>query len=121
MPDKTYKIVDVVGVSDESIHQAQALRLAAKYPEAIKYLSQVMLVASDDPRVVSEYGKTLAATTGREAGRILFFDVATGKANRAIDSPPLDPGTLAFTPDGGRLVSGMADGSILVWDVKPPR
>ncbi len=23
MPDKTYKIVDVVGVSDESIHQAE--------------------------------------------------------------------------------------------------
>lgn len=25
---------------------------------------------------------------------------------------------VAFTPDGSRLVSGMADGSVLVWDVR---
>ena len=28
------------------------LRLAGQYPEAIKHLSQLMMVASDDPRVV---------------------------------------------------------------------
>ena len=45
---------------DESIQQAQALRLSGNYPEAVKHLSQLMMVAADDPRVVSEYGKTLA-------------------------------------------------------------
>jgi len=46
---------------DGSIRQAQLLRLAGQYPEAIKHLSQLMVVASDDGRVVTEYGKTLAA------------------------------------------------------------
>ena len=66
-------------------------------------------------------GKTLAATTGWETGQIHFFDVATGKETRTIDTPPLRSPALAFTPDGSRLVSAMADGSVLVWDVKPSR
>ena len=33
----------------------------ATIPEAINHLSQLMLVAADDPRVVSEYGKTLVS------------------------------------------------------------
>ena len=66
-------------------------------------------------------GKTLAATTGWETGQIHFFDVASGKETRTIDTPPLQSPALAFTPDGSRLVSAMADGSVLVWDVKPPR
>jgi Flp pilus assembly protein TadD len=46
---------------DDSIRQAQMLRLAGKYDEAIKNLSQLMLVAADDGRVISEYGKTLVS------------------------------------------------------------
>ena len=64
-------------------------------------------------------GKTLAATTGWETGRIRFYDVASGKETRTIDTPSLRSPALAYTPDGSRLVSGMADGSILVWDVSP--
>jgi Flp pilus assembly protein TadD len=57
---------------DESIRQAQMLRLAGQYPEAIKHLSQVMMVASDDARVISEYGKTLAAM-GRASDAVNFL------------------------------------------------
>jgi Flp pilus assembly protein TadD len=57
---------------DESIRQAQLLRLAGSYPEAIKHLSQLMMVAADDPRVVSEYGKTLAAM-GRASDAVNFL------------------------------------------------
>jgi Flp pilus assembly protein TadD len=57
---------------DDSIRQAQMLRLAGSYPEAIKHLSQLMMVASDDSRVVSEYGKTLAAT-GRADDAVNFL------------------------------------------------
>src|SRR5260221_6974090 len=46
---------------EDSIRQAQMLRLAGSYDEAIKHLSQLMMVASDDSRVVGEYGKTFAA------------------------------------------------------------
>jgi Flp pilus assembly protein TadD len=57
---------------EDSIRQAQMLRLAGSYPEAIKHLSQLMMVASDDPRVVSEYGKTLAAM-GRADDAVNFL------------------------------------------------
>ncbi|HMH65389.1 MAG TPA: tetratricopeptide repeat protein [Rhizomicrobium sp.] len=60
---------------EDSVHQAQMLRLAGSYPEAIKHLSQLMMVASDDPRVVSEYGKTLAAM-GRAQDAVNFLNRA---------------------------------------------
>jgi WD40 repeat protein len=66
-------------------------------------------------------GKILAATSGWETGEIHLYDVASGREARTIVSPPLRSPALAFTPDGSRLVSGMADGSILVWDVRPAR
>jgi Flp pilus assembly protein TadD len=43
-----------------NVAQARSLRLAGKYGESIQILSQLMLVATDDPRVVAEYGKALA-------------------------------------------------------------
>jgi Flp pilus assembly protein TadD len=53
---------------EDSIRQAQMLRLDGKYDEAINHLSQVMLVAADDSRVISEYGKTLVAMGRAEEG-----------------------------------------------------
>lgn len=44
---------------DSGVRQAQLYRLAGKYDDAVHVLSQLMLVAADDPRVVAEYGKTL--------------------------------------------------------------
>lgn len=63
-------------------------------------------------------GKTLAATSGWELGQIHLFDVATGKETRTIDGPAFRSPALAFTPDGSRLITGMADGSVLVWDLR---
>ena len=66
---------------EESVSQAQALRLAGSYPEAIRHLSQLMMVASDDSRVVSEYGKTLAAMGRSQEGgdRKLVADGTDGR------------------------------------------
>ena len=66
--------VDKTAPSDleGGIRQAQLLRLAGHYDEAIHNLSQLMLVASDDPRVVSEYGKTLAEK-GRAQDAVEFL------------------------------------------------
>lgn len=57
---------------DGSIEQARSLRLAGNYQEAIRHLSQLMIVASDDGRVVSEYGKALVET-GRAQEAINFL------------------------------------------------
>jgi WD40 repeat protein len=63
-------------------------------------------------------GKTLAATTGWRQGQIHLFEIATGKALRTIASPSLRTSALAFAPDGATLVSGMADTSVLIWDLR---
>ncbi len=49
----------VPGDLNSGVRIAHDLRLQGKYDEASRVLSQLMLVASDDPRVVAEYGKTL--------------------------------------------------------------
>lgn len=61
---------------DAGVRQAQAQRQAQHYDEAIRTLSQLMLVASDDPRVVGEYGKTLAEK-GRAQDAVQFLTRAT--------------------------------------------
>jgi Flp pilus assembly protein TadD len=59
------------------VRQAQLMRLAGHYDDAIHVLSQLMLVSSDDPRVVAEYGKTLAEK-GRAQDAVEFL-------NRAVE------------------------------------
>jgi len=60
------------GDLEGSIRQAQMLRLSGNYPEAVRHLSQLMLVAADDGRVITEYGKTLAAE-GRAQEAVNFL------------------------------------------------
>ncbi len=62
-------------------------------------------------------GKTLAATTGWETGQIHLYDVATGQEFRTIDTPAIRTPVLTFTSDGTKLVCGMADTSVLIWDI----
>jgi WD40 repeat protein len=64
-------------------------------------------------------GKTLAVTTGWEHGEIHLFNVATAQKLRTISTPPLRSPALVFTPDGKRLISAMADTSVLAWDLEP--
>jgi Flp pilus assembly protein TadD len=61
---------------ESGVRQAQLARLAGRYDDAIHTLSQLMLVASDDPRVVGEYGKTLAEK-GRASEAVQFLTRAT--------------------------------------------
>lgn len=59
-----------------AVRQAQSQRLAGQYDDAIHTLSQIMLVASDDPRVIGEYGKTLTEK-GRAQDAVQFLTRAT--------------------------------------------
>ncbi len=61
---------------EAGVKQAQSQRLAGQYDDAIHTLSQLMLVASDDPRVIGEYGKTLAEK-GRAQDAVQFLTRAT--------------------------------------------
>jgi WD40 repeat protein len=55
--------------------------------------------------------------------RIRFWDVATGKEIHCLEGHGGNVSSLAFSPDGTRLVSGLHDGTALVWDVAhlPPK
>lgn len=61
---------------DSGVRQAQLARVAGHYDDAIHTLSQLMLLASDDPRVVGEYGKTLVEK-GRAQEAVQFLTRAT--------------------------------------------
>jgi WD40 repeat protein len=62
----------------------------------------------------------VASPSGRAGSRIDLYDVATGRLEARIerdDSLWLHlPGSLAFTPDGDRIVAAQADTTALVWD-----
>ncbi|MEE8531787.1 MAG: tetratricopeptide repeat protein, partial [Hyphomicrobium sp.] len=62
------------------IVQAQTFRRAGDFDGATRTLSQLVLVAPDDPRVLGEYGKTLVAK-GQTEDAIAFL-------NRAIELNP---------------------------------
>ena len=61
---------------ESNVRQAQLARLAGHYDDAIHTLSQLMLVASDDPRVIGEYGKTLVEE-GHAKEAVAFLTRAT--------------------------------------------
>ncbi|HEX4302651.1 MAG TPA: tetratricopeptide repeat protein [Rhizomicrobium sp.] len=65
-----------------AIRQAQLMRVSGNLDGALKILSQLMLGAPDDPRVVGEYGKLLVQQN-RMADAVQFL-------NRAIELQPAD-------------------------------
>jgi len=76
--DASIKPVDTANATtdiESSVRQAQEKRLAGQYDDAVRILSQLMLVASDDHRVVGEYGKTLAEK-GRAQEAVQFLSRA---------------------------------------------
>ncbi len=64
-------------------------------------------------------GKVLAVVPGSNEPKIRLYNVADGRRIATIAIPPTAHTSLglAFTRDGKRLVVGMSDTSILIWDV----
>jgi WD40 repeat protein len=68
------------------------------------------------PVAFSLDGRTLALGTGDRP--ITLFEVATGQVRRQLAGHRDHVMTLAFTPDGRRLLSTSSDRTGLVWDVR---
>src|SRR5262249_59244814 len=77
---------------------------------------------SAGPVAFSADGKHFAAASQRPGTRVRLWETATGKEVRVIEGVRGAVRSLAFLPDGRRLVSGMDDGTALVWHLtdKPP-
>ena len=67
---------------------------------------------------LSADGRQLA-TTGVSSGRasIIVFDLQTKKVTHTLLGHEGSIRSLAFSPDGLRLVSGSVDGSVRIWDL----
>ena len=64
-------------------------------------------------------GKTLAAASGSNEGKLILFDVATGREQRGSD--PFKRGTLviSFSLDGQTIATGRAvPGLVILWDAR---
>ncbi|MCI0455899.1 MAG: sigma-70 family RNA polymerase sigma factor [Gemmataceae bacterium] len=69
------------------------------------------------PVAFAPNGKFFAVASSRPGARIRVVEVATGREVRRIEGFRGVVRSLAFMPDGKRLVSGMEDSTALVWDL----
>jgi RNA polymerase sigma factor (sigma-70 family) len=73
-------------------------------------------------------GKTLASAGGEvvvkrnpTAGELMLWDATTGKTLRSIQAPEGTLTSVAYSPDGKRLLTGCYDRSAKLWDVASGR
>jgi WD40 repeat protein len=80
-------------------------------------LGERVIALSPDHRLLAGNAKSEAPRVFATTQSIRIWDVATGK--EVLRFPYADSQALAygFSPDGRRLLSGMADGTALIWDV----
>jgi RNA polymerase sigma factor (sigma-70 family) len=78
----------------------------------------LVLPASDnDKAAFSADGRLLAVSA--PAQEIIVWDLARGRECRRFKGLGADVTYLAFAPDGRRVVSGLSDSTLLVWDAVP--
>jgi WD40 repeat protein len=61
-------------------------------------------------------GRTLAHTAGEVRRNIVLWDVAKRKRTAMLETSATTV-SMVFTPDGKRLVTGLSNGQIAIWDV----
>ena len=106
-------------VINNSSKGPDALRLwdvtAAGEVMAIPTSANTRLAFTRDSRLLA-----MAAPDSATAQSIAIWDLRRGRQIRRIKGLGGDLSALAFSPDGRRLVAGLADTTILVWDIAPP-
>ena len=71
---------------------------------------------SDTPLAYSPDEKTLAYTSGEVGFNIVLWDMANGRPRATLEGSATTL-SMAFTPDGRRLVTGHSGGTVTLWDV----
>jgi WD40 repeat protein len=80
--------------------------------------------SADGQMVASGSGATGYPLKGTTPHKIRFWDVATGKESFQLQGHDSNVNSVAFSPDGSRLASGLRNSTVLLWDltaVRPPR
>jgi WD40 repeat protein len=73
---------------------------------------------SAGPLAFSSTGEQYAAALSRPKNRIVIFDTATGAELQTIDDLPCRANSLCFGKSDKTLISGMADSTAIVWELK---
>jgi WD40 repeat protein len=60
---------------------------------------------------------TMLASGSMGLGEVILWDIQTGRPRRILKTRTDGIISLAFTPDGKKLLSGSVDGSVKVWDL----
>lgn len=96
------------------LHRDMVIPIRAANPSKVTIKP---LAASPRPpdAVVSPDGKTLAVAFG---SLVRFFNLETGAETTSDEGHRDRLTSLAFFPDGKRMVSGSRDGSVRLWDLK---
>lgn len=85
-------------------------------------LQQIVLPEENaGPVAFAPDGKLFAVASTKPGTRIRLIETATGREVRKIEGFRGTVRSLAFMPDGKRLVSGMEDSSALIWDLTRER
>jgi RNA polymerase sigma factor (sigma-70 family) len=85
---------------------------------------QLRLTLPDEysgPVAFSADDRIIVTASSRPGTTIRLLDAATGREVRKIEGFKGTVRSLAFMPDGKRLVSGMSDSSALIWDLTRER
>ena len=76
-----------------------------------------MPTSNAGPVAFSADGKLLAVGFGRGTGEIRVLDAATLEPANALTGFGSGPDAMVFSPEGKHLITGLHDGTALVWDM----
>ena len=83
-----------------------------------KLVRELKMPTSDaGPVAFSADGKLLAIGFGRGSGEMRVLDAATLEPVATLTDFGSGPHAMAFSPDGKYLITGLNDGTALVWDM----
>jgi WD40 repeat protein len=86
-------------------------------PEGVYYQMSAARTELRDVLAFSPDGKTVAWSGVESTADVFLIEARTQRVRRRLPGDSIPVQHLAFSPDGGRLLSAGPDGSALVWDV----
>jgi WD40 repeat protein len=78
-----------------------------------------ILAISPDSKLLASGSVGLTNTSGKYYRSIQLWNIDTGEQLGKMDTGLLATSSLTFAPDGRKLISGMNDGTLLVWNTAP--